>query len=608
MRTFQILHIFALLALFIWIHPAATNGHPQQKDEVRRTLDKARRLERVNRYDEALQLHKRLFSSHPDNPQVLDGIERDLLYMKRYQELIDFLRELLQEKPEDRLLLEKLGTALYKSGQEEEAVEIWNNIIDQSPDNQAAYSGVARQYLYNGVIDKAIATYLLGREKLGNPSLFAKDLARLYESQMEYGEATQEYMCFLEENPKQYSYVDHMISRFKRSEDLDSDVAEVLERVVGDNPDNSQFRKLLGTHYLRTAQPDKAFEQFIRVDEIEDSKGGSLIDFADWSYREGFYSTALNGYEHISENYPKSPLKPKALQGTGRSLSKLGRYQEAIFAYRSLVAQYPKSKEKESALFEIGKLQLHQIGEVDSALSTFTNLVQTRKRGPHYFDAMYSIGECYLVKGDLNNAQQEYETIRKEAKASPEIAEEATFKTAEIKFFRGDFDAALDELETMTQSYPKGMFVNDALALMVFIEENRMTGDDALKAYAHAALRERQSGPHEAIEAYERILTYYPHSFLADDVLFKIGDLRDMEGSFETALETFENLITKYPASDLCDEAQRRIGEIYEFGLQDVPKAIEAYEEILSKYPESLLYDLVRKRIRELQGKTAAPG
>lgn len=592
----------------MWVSPVSTQGIPQGKDEVQSKLDRARQLERVNRYEDALEIHESLFRDHPDNPQVLNGLERDLLHLKRYPELIDLFRVLLQRKPNDRSLSEKLGNALYKSGQEEEAEEMWRGVIHQDPDNQATYSGVARQYLYNGVVDKAIATYLRGRERLGKSSLFAKDLARLYESQMEYGDAAREYLCLLEEDPRQFSYVENMISRFKRTGEGDEEVTEVLENAVANNPNNSHIRKLLGGLYLRLAQPESAFGQYREVDVIEGSRGGTLIDFADWSYREGFYSTALKAYEHISESYPESPIKPKALQGTGRALAKLGRFQEAILAYKSLVSQYPNSKEMESALFEIGRVQLQEGGEVDSALSTFRNLVLARKRGPHYFGAMFYIGECQLVKDDLNSALQEYETIQNEARQSPEIAEEASYKTAEIKFFRGDFDGALEEFENMTQSYPKGMFVNDALTLMVFIEENRLSGDDALKAFAHAALRERQNRSQEAIETYERIRTSYPHSFLADDALLKIGDIQNQEGNFETAIETFENLVAKYPSSDLCDEAQRRIGEIYEIGLQDVPKAIEAYEEILSKYPESLLYDSVRKRIRELQGKTSAPG
>ena len=127
--------------------PLAAHSIPQQQDEVRRALDQARRLERVNRYEEALDIHKRLFHAHPENPQVLNGIERDLIHLKRFPELIDFIQELLQEKPNDRPLLEKLGNANYKSGHEEEAENIWMEIINQDPDNQASYSGVARQYL-----------------------------------------------------------------------------------------------------------------------------------------------------------------------------------------------------------------------------------------------------------------------------------------------------------------------------------------------------------------------------------------------------------------------------------------------------------------------------
>ncbi|MFQ6091114.1 MAG: tetratricopeptide repeat protein [bacterium] len=603
MRRRFLLSVLLLLGLALAASPS-----PQQRDEVRRALDRARRLERVNKYEEALRIHQRLFSSHPNNPQALDGVERDLLQLKRYSELIDFLQELLEAKPEDQSLLGRLGNALYKSGQKEEAEATWRLIIEQAPDDQASYGTVARQYLYNGAIDRAVATYLLGRKRLGKPSLFARDLARLHASQMEYGEATREYMRLLDEDPKQYSYVENMIGHFKRTDNTDDEVVEVLEDGVKEHPGDPQFRRLLGSHYLRMGEPERAYEQYVKVEEMERTNGGTLIDFADWSYREGFYSTALKAYRHLLALYPKSPLAPKAMQGIGRSLARLGRYREAISAFRSLASGYPTSKETENALFEIGVIQLQRLSEADSALSTFSHLVNVRKQGRHYFEAMFRIGDCYLVKADLSSAQQEYEQVRKQAGHARQIAEEAAFKIAEIKYFRGDFDGALKELEALTKAHPKGVYVNDALALMVFLEENRMTGDDALKAFARAALLERQKKPDEAIEAYERILTYYPYSFLGDDALLKIGAIRNRQSNFEASVETYLSLLAKYPTSDLCDEAQRRIGEVYEVGLQDIPKAIEAYEQILSKYPDSLLYDSVRKRIRELQVKLGAPG
>ena len=597
-----------LLLFLLLVYGLAANADAQEKEEVRRTLDQTRNLERLNKYEEALKIHKRLFNSYPNNRQVLAGIERNLLHLKRYSELLELLQECLREKPDDPSLLEKLGNALYKSGQEEKAEETWKAIIEQAPEDQNSYARVARQYLYNGHTEKAVDTYLLGRNRIRNPALYAIDLARLYTSKTEYREATEEYICLLTGDPKQYSYVENMIGRFKRIEGMDEDVTEVLEDAVEDSPDNPYFRKLLGSQYLRMARPEQAFEQYKRVEQIEQTNGGTLLDFADWSYREGFYSTALQAYRHLSTLFPKSHLAPKAQKGIGRSLAKLGRPREAISAFRVLADNYPKSKEVESVLFEIGKIQLEELTHPDSALITFTELVNNRRRGRHYFSAMFFIGECRFLKNDLSGAEQQYERVHKEAQSAPQIAEEAALRIAEMKYFRGDFEGALKKLEELTKAYPKGLYVNDALALMVFIEENRLFGGDALRAFAMAAVLERQKKTDEAIKAYQRILTYYPHSFLGDDALLHQGTILKDQGEFEKAVETYQSLLTKYTDCDQCDEVQRRIGEIYEIELQDLPKAIEAYEEILSKYPDSLLYDAVRKKIRELQVKVGATG
>jgi tetratricopeptide (TPR) repeat protein len=586
----------------------AAQTDAQKKDEVQRALDQARRYERLNRYEEALNVHMGLYQTHPDNPHVLSGIERDLLHLKRYEELIELLQDRLTAQPDNPSLLEKFGNALYQSGQQEKADETWSRIIELAPDQKGSYASVARQYLYNGLFDKSVATYLLGRRRIGEPALFARDLANLYTSQMEYEKATEEFIRLLQDNPKQYSYVENMISRFKFEEGGDNGVVEVLEDAVEDAPGNSLFRRLLGTEYLRLAEPEEAFEQYIEVDDIEQTKGATLLEFGDWAYREGHYSVAMEAYDRLLEQYPESPLSPKAHQGIGRSLAKGGRFEEAISVFRTLCSDYPGSNEAEFGLFEIGRIQLRELGQPDSALVAFSELVEGRKRTRHYFEAMFLIGECYFVKNDLASAEQQYEQVKNEAQKAPPVAEEAAFRMIEMQYFRGDFDGALEELERMVQTFPRGMFTNDAIALMVFIEENRLFGDDALRAFTTAALLERQQKFEEAIEAYRRISTYYSHSYLGDDALLRIGAIQNSQGKHEVALETYRNLLETYPDCDQGDEVQRRIGEIYELKLHDLPKAIEAYEDILSKYPGSLLYDTVRKKIRELQVQIGGTG
>jgi len=601
-KTILVSLILSLLAGFVG--PV----HAQAKDEVRRSLDQARNLERLSKYEEALQIHMRLFAANPDNKQALDGIERDLLQLKRYDELKDILGERLQARPDDASVVEKLGMAEYKSGDEAKARQMWQTIIERNPDRQDSYMAVARQYLYNGLVDDAAVVYLAGRKRLGDANLFARELANLYSSQARYGEATAEYVLLLED-AKQYSYVESMIGRFKRTAESDNQVLQALRDAVGKNPDNAQLRRLLGGHCLRTEHPDEALEQFSRVEELEGTNGAALLDFGDWSNREGFPSTALKAYERLLELFPESPLGPKAYQGLGQSLEKMGLHQEAIAAFRILASRYARSREADYALFEIGKIYLHRLANPDSALDAFHGLTAGSGRQSRYAsEAKSLIAECYFVKGDLVGAEQQYEQLRQETADTPELAQEAAFRVAEMRYFRGDFDGALQELETLTKGSPSGVFVNDALDLMVFIEEHRSFGDDALKAFAIASVLERQGKAGEAITAFQRLPTYYPQSLLGDDALLRIGGLYKIQGDFSRALEAYRSILSQYPDSDQGDEVQRRTGEIYEEDLQDIPKAIEAYEQMLSSYPKSLLFDPVRKRVRELQERLGPTG
>jgi outer membrane protein assembly factor BamD (BamD/ComL family) len=52
-----------------------------------------------------------------------------------------------------------------------------------------------------------------------------------------------------------------------------------------------------------------------------------------------------------------------------------------------------------------------------------------------------------------------------------------------------------------------------------------------------------------------------------------------------------------------ADKALYLIGRIYQFGINNVPKAVEIYEKLLAKFPDSLYLDEAREEIKKLRNK-----
>jgi len=219
---------------------------------------------------------------------------------------------------------------------------------------------------------------------------------------------------------------------------------------------------------------------------------------------------------------------------------------------------------------------------------------------------MFRIGDCYIMRGLLDQAKNWYNQMVARYGANDEVEKKALLEIGKIDYWNGNFDAAVKSFSRI-QSEPvnitddrAGFYVNDAIDFMMFIEENKGT-PELLKKFAAASLLSDQKQYEKALTLFYEIAQNSSAESLLDDAWLQIGQLEYQLGHYPQALSAFQTLIQKQPESVHCDLAQKMIGEIYEVGLRDLKKAQESYEVVLTSYPNSVLLEEVRKRIRGLE-------
>jgi TolA-binding protein len=212
------------------------------------------------------------------------------------------------------------------------------------------------------------------------------------------------------------------------------------------------------------------------------------------------------------------------------------------------------------------------------------------------------IGEVLTARGDTARAATQYRSILAAPTAIPDQQDEASYRLAELEYFSGKFQDAVQQLENITINL-KANYANDALLLQSFLQENRATAEQALSQFAHADFLARQHKNTEAIQLLLDVIERYPQALLVDDALMKVAFLQEQAHLFNDALASYQRLLDQFKESSIAlDKAQFSIGEIYQFGLHDPAKAIVAYTKLLEAYPQSLLATRARERIRELRG------
>jgi len=573
------------------------------EEQLMPQIQLAERYEKEGRFEEALKIYRGLLTDKPEDSKLLGRIQGIYKELKRYPELIEFLNQRLKKDPGDFNVHLALGEAFFLSNRLQEAREVWRKAVAIAPQKEDSYLLVGSAFWERGMLTEAEEIFLRGRRALNDNALFAERLAHIYELQADYEGATKEYLVWLNQDVRRLSYVNTRLAQFPKGKIAEEMVEEALMSSVLAKPEKTVFRYLLGHHLIRRGKPDQAYQQFLILNDGEkDTKGEILMDFVKMCSDLGFYSAAIKACREVVARYPDTPSERRARLEMGHNLVVMEQHEQALLAYEELVHRHFTSFESAEALYAMGEIHFLYLNDVESALAIYRALVKEVRKGPRSVDAAFRIGDCLAVKGELKEAQAEYQRLA-QGQDPEDVREKAAYKLAELSLLEGSFLEAKAGFDKLVREYPQGFFVNDALIYSTFLDQGLIEGQEPLEAYVQAMRLGFQRHYQEALSAYQSALDRFPATALGANIIMQMASMREQIGHHQEALADLKKLKTSYPKSRLCPEAQRHIGAIYERRLQDIPMAIKAYERLLSDYPRYLFIDDVRKKVRQLKGE-----
>ena len=572
-----------------------------------RQLKTARTFEAGRRYEEALRIYREAYKAAPDHREVVQGLERTLSKLGRFDEVVHLLTEAVQRMPEYGYFRMRLGEVLYDLGQPDEAARWWDSIIETGPDHRPNYTLVAREYLQRGEEKKARETYLKARARFGEKGLFAKEIGKLSAAGEDYVDAASEYLLYLEEQPGRFDLIRELLSNFPRDRETTQGVTKVLEAAVLQAPKDWTRKKLLVEYLLITDRPQQALDQ-IRSLASADAEAQHLEPtLLQWAERITDPKVRAEAYLEVIARFPKSRRMPRMLLGLAQTQETSGEYAEAVASYEKLAKETRDARTRSEALYRIARIEQDILGNADAALVLFRKLAKDLDRAlygrarpaPFVLESAFGMAECLLIKGDPDQALKILDRMSGQ-RAPTKVREEALYRGAEIMFLQGDFEQAVKRSEVLIQTFPEGLFVNDALKLAVFVEENGEP-EEALALFAQAQLRRRQRKFGEAETLLNRIAKAFPTAQVRDDARLLSSRLSMDEGDYPEAIARCRALIERIPDSPLAPEARERIARIYDEYLNEPEQALKEYERVLTDYPGTLFENEVRRRIRGLR-------
>jgi TolA-binding protein len=316
----------------------------------------------------------------------------------------------------------------------------------------------------------------------------------------------------------------------------------------------------------------------------------------------GNWRKAVQEFQKVATNWPKSHLAADALHSIGLLYLQYGEVDAARDALRAVAANYPDSPYACDSLYQIGKSYEDEANRLATVTreSTFEQNKELAQR------RAYQLGNTARAESmsRLNVKAQELKKAGQKAEADLQIAanggaqaqnDDANFTIAAENAFR--------EQETLTagQLADRQDKINAALrkAVAVYAEAAKVpAGDKAGEALLHMAViyNDRLGDPPQAMSTWLEIVRQFSGTAVAEEASWQIAQHYEKAGQYAEAVEAYKSFLRNYRRSPKAPDAQFFIAENYEHLGQWIA-AMDQYTNYVQNFPEGTLVQKAKEQI-----------
>ncbi|MDD3732741.1 MAG: tetratricopeptide repeat protein [candidate division Zixibacteria bacterium] len=568
--------------------------------ELEQQLAFARNLIRVRNFEGASALLEVIFEKEPDNEVVQNLLKQCYAELKYYTKSEALIRRFIEKHPESIGYYLDLAEVLIYQGRTEEGTEVYNRavaLVKNSDSNR--YLLIINSMIASGLDSRALllidSLRLIKTDKL----LFSLERGGILEKQKKYRDAAMEYLPLLSEDTTQTAgQAENKLFDLLEFVESSKEVEEVLLNQARRTSD-WRILKLLSIYYIKTGNFEEAFEFTVRLDSLDNNKGEYLLFFMRQCYERRQYEQVIRMGTYALNRYSASSAVVNEVNYSyAEALTATGRYDEAIAVYLHIRDMFPHDRDKADALSSIGEIYLDKLNDYPRALAYFDTVATTYRSGFGYLNALRSTPLCYLRLGQYEKARESYHHLLRN-RLNDDILEEAYYNLARLDFFQGRFDSASTALHKLIVDYPRGFYVNDALCLILVIDEAE-TAPELLADYARALWFEENRMTDSTKARLTRIADA-DNKALADIALFQLAQLNLTCADTSAALIDIERLVKDYPDSYYLPFGMKTRADIMVRDNDKKEEAREIYRFLLENFPNYPFISEVREIMRRLE-------
>ncbi len=561
-------------------------------------------------YGKAAELYKKLYNENPNGNYK--NYYTSLLSLNDIKEINRIIERQLKKTPENLTLYVDLGYAYGKQGNTKQRDEAFEMAISKIRDHKPQVVQLANAFMSVDEPEYAVAAYEKGKKAVPEYT-FNYELAGLYNRAGNFEKSINTYLDYLNESHDNFQKVSNALQRMLDEEKDHLYLQAQLFEKIQKSQNEIVFTELLIWDYIQLKDYDGAFIQAKALDKRYKEDGERIFDLGETARNEGQYDAAIKCFNYIIDKGKDSPYYFSAKNGIlncrKEKIFKTNTYtkldlQELRNNYTEFLSEYGRDDSRAASVTaDLARLEGFYEHNIDNAIDLLGGVVTWPSLNLSEKSAIkLDLGDFYLIKGDVWEATLLYSQVDKAMKDEP-LGEQARYKNARLAYYRGDFNYSqglLDVLKAATSE----LVANDAMKLSVFITENLGLDSVAepMQLFSQADLLVFQNKPNDAVIILDTLNARFPGHSLTDDILFLKSEIALKNQEVDKAVEMLENLRQNYGFELLADDAIFKLGELYQYDLKDIDNAKLCYEQIILNYQDSLYVNEARKRYRDLRG------
>ncbi len=555
----------------------------------------------------ALSIYEDLYKEKPEDDTYFFALARVLKQMSKYSELLKYAEDRFSRKqsPEIMLVLAEMN---WRAGNFKRADELWKTIIGKHGINTQIYEMLASSQIELRLFEKAISTYLEARKKFDDKQMFSDNLIRLYISTGNYVDGTDEILNLLDINFN-IALAQGRLFAFMSDEEAFDHIEKVLKRRSDNNKSNIFYLEVYAWFLRTSSRLEQALDLTVRIDDIKQSKGLDILNFANSTSRDGDFDIAMKAFSILIERGKNSPYASSALYGYTRSLEgkmasdKSKKFHERelkdiISRYESIIKDYPKSTHAAESILRLAQIYSDYLNNFERSIEEYKRLIKEFPNNAFSAEAAIELAKVYLMRDDIDNATKTLENISKSRFSDARAKDHANLIFADIEYYKGNIEKAKELYKTLTLNTDSDI-ANDAIRKYAFIVENE-NFINPIQVFSKGEYAEFRKDYKKALEYYNEVSIISTSDNLAELALLRMARIQFLENKYDLSRKSAQKLLTDFPESIYADHMTKLIADTY-FEEKNVPEAIRFYTEILVKYPGSIYLHEARARIRLLR-------